>query len=414
MESAYLEIKRLFPSLRIKFFSLKGSPEEFSIRMAGSVVHIQAASPLARKFAMSQLLAALQNGRVGDIVGNNKPLFDKRLLWIKDGSPWLDSHIEHVVDLGYNSVVVTAQHPVSLSHIRSKGLKVIIELSDYDQAEAFYGSCDFFLCKEGMIPNQKKNLTECEKAAAELQFLEQNSKIPIIYYVSSKEAEISLFLANVVSSKSIIAFSAASDESRLNKLFSELVRVPVAVSSRLLPLLSIHQHCIGEGTWFSDFPLAFIENVLGRQRENRFCGAGVVIDRFVEAGSLAECPLWATGQRMWHRMPVYALIEAWIARYHPEWQELFERGFFEQVHQLLTLYRSTVKTKKSVDTPALKLKEIIDIITEYKREIEYQKISSSLEVLFLLLNQFQIFIKKNIERLCQESGQKIPLLIQEL
>ena len=206
--------------------------------MAGNSVHIQAASPLAEKFAMSQLFAALQNNRFSDILGVNKPLFERRLLWVNASSRYLlptglevqlphwlipeeesdlSFHIKQIIDLGYNTVVLASHNGVRsekevkkislerlrgcLDRIRSSGLKVALEvlppvksIHQFDRTEAHQwitqscllcGNCDFLLYRQNGLSERgfvfrKKHPTELEQALEELAFFEESSKLPIL------------------------------------------------------------------------------------------------------------------------------------------------------------------------------------------------------------------------------------------
>lgn len=471
MKSAYTQLKRLFPSLCIKVFPFasKGNSERFTIQMAGGEVHIQAASFLAEQFAVSRLLTSLQSGQLGWSLGMNVPLFEKRFLWVNGTDryllsndvelhlpPWiisedLDARVEQIISLGYNSVVLAAldgctsdQKQVSLSklkssleYLRTRGLQVIIEgkpvhqeIDRWLEVMGTIGS-DFLFCRQGFLSKigfscQNRDPTTFEKAAEEIAFLEKNSKIPIFYAVTdSSDASFLLCLNNLISSKSMIAFSARDHRQKrgIHELFSSITRIPIEMRSRLVPLLPIKQYTAFEGTLFSDFPMQFLENVLGRQKEHLFCGVGCQIEELPDHGTLAECPLWIAGQKMWQNAPTHSFTELWFEQHHPDWKELFQSGSLHEMHYLLSLCEEyecqlrknlIIKAKKTIEQLAYELKKFSVSLIEYRNESECRRMSPDLEVLFALIFQFQSYVKIKNEKLCQEFGLKIPLFLQEL
>ncbi|MBS0655689.1 MAG: hypothetical protein JSR46_07925 [Verrucomicrobia bacterium] len=476
MESSYCDIKRLFPSLSVKVSraTLKGgSVEEFSLQIAGNTAHIQAASPLAEKFAMSQLLTALHNNRFSDIIGETRPLFANRLLWVNSTQRYALSadlevslpsyitsdctgQIKQIIDQGYNMVVFAAPRRAlpakarkelsfdelqkCLEQIRSMGLKVALELHTPHAEEAcslhtitgrLKGKLDFLLCRQNSRMEksssfQKNNPTNQEKLLRELSFFEQQSQIPILYSTTELDEMTLLLLANTVSSKSMISFSASTESGaanwNLHPTFAELSRAPMAVASRLVPLIPLCQYPIREGTWFSDFPLDFVENVLGRQVRDRFCGAGCIVDELSQPGTFAECPLWAIGQRMWRHIPVYANVETWFGRYHPNCKTFALKQFLHQIHSLICSLslldsqiqeRAFAKTKRTIDRLAFELQVFSEDLQDYRTEMQYYPVDDSLEALSEYMYYFQSYVKKKLETASQAVGSKISLAIQD-
>lgn len=461
MESIYSDIRRLYPplSLKIKVSSRQSQDESFHLLCASNSVDIEAASPLAESFALSQLLSGLQARRLGDIVGENRPLFHLRPLWlqatrsfllpggIKISLPsWvvpaastdaafieeLSLRIKAVIELGFNLLVFAADEESSdpsplqwhvlrpcLDQIRASGLKLAIQMAPQEKQVdiqpflrslgIFRASCDFIFWQQGDLyrfgykPTQSEP-TDLEQATEELFALEQNCIIPVMYHATA--ASQFLMPLSLHAKTAVIAFSALS-VAKLHPIFHELTRVSIVDKTKLLPFLEIAQLKLDNGMIFCDLPLDRIENILGRQRNGRFCGAGCKTQNLQPLKHFSQSSLWVMGQRMWRQINVHALFETWLERFHPEWHSWLQNGLSHQVHLLFQCLLS-----QDIATASRELARFSEQLSLFKEELKFQKVTVSLQEFSKLLYLFQVALKRYFENLASRTSAKMPLELQ--
>lgn len=397
-----------YPQLcvKVKVASQKSHDEQFSLVVRGNLAQIEAASATSANYAKAQLLAGLQANRLGDFVGDSVPQFCLRPLWVDCVD---DVSLTQLFDLGYNILVVafaSMHHPL-VQDVRKNGLKVAVVCSSLDQVKALIGACDYVLWQQGdlKLADAKGDLTPCEQAEYELKELEAACLLPILYY-SKPSCPFLQRLLTVTSKQTYILFDAL-DKGVLSPVFTELSQLPYDAKTRLLPMLHVAQMALPNSSLFSDFSPAIIENVLGRQKQGRFIGAGCKVAALPQSGEFAEMPLWVAGQRMWRTLHSQSLFEVWLARYRPEWSSLLVPELLQLIH-ILFRCRDEANVEKAVKT----LVELAEVLTQYKRDLRFQKPTKKLEELSRLLLELQQGFKGYFEGLCQQKTLKIPLALQ--
>lgn len=370
-------IIRLFPELCLQVKRpAKSMPHEwFSLSCAANHVELIATSPLAEKYALSQLEVGLRSGYLGDLVGPNLALFSLRPIWVER----LPS-LEALLFAGYNMVITSQEE--NFAPLRQSGIKVGLYLKNPPaNVTHLEGNVDYLVCDEGLqIQTSLPIITLAKRTTDNVQELSHKGK-----------------------QGSMVAFHAMRDK-KLHPVFSELAKATFALQTRLLPLLEVDQLPLSEGELLSDFPLEAIEMVLGRQKGVRFAGAGCVTKSLPAPDALAYCPLWLIGQRMWRHVNVHGLLQMWLEAYHPEWQSLFDP---ELIHRLFWL-----KKQQDVEAASSELTQFAKALAEAFEARRFSKTSPSQKALAKLLLLFQNGYKAHLETFCQERMRKIPLQLQ--
>lgn len=404
MHCIFSEYPQLY--VKVKVASQKSHDEQFSLALRGNLAQIEAASPVAASYAKAQLLAGMQANRLGDFVGNTVPQFRLRLLWLDcvDDLSYLQ-----LFDLGYNVVVVSfaSLHQPFVQDIRKNDLKVAAVCSTLDEVKAVDGACEYILWHQGNLRTlqPQKDPTPFEQAEFELRALEKASLLPILYYTTPG----CLFLQSLLKSdcqNTCILFDAL-DKGVLSPVFTELSQLPYDAKTRLLPMLKIAQLGQPDSFLFSDFSLATIENVLGRQKYERFIGAGCRVGALSQPGAFAEMPVWVVGQRMWQSLHAQSLFEVWLNRYRPEWSCFLVPELFELIHMLFRY-----KNESNVEKAATALVHLGQMLAQYKALMRFKKPVKSQEELSILLLDLQKAFKGYFEALCTQKMCKIPLALQ--
>lgn len=454
METKYSEIHRLYPqmSVKVKVTSRTAEDERFHLVCAGSAAQIEAASSLMERFALSQLLAGLQSNRLGEVVGENSPQFRIRPLWLQEGqfytqpdglmlflpswvacgdSQVLDGYIKEIIDCGYNTLIFASKssdeksEPQDLciiqrmfDQIRKSGLKIALgcslqheEIETYWQKIAvFQESSDYIFWNQddlyalGFV-SAKKDQTPCERALEELLVLQRECRLPIFYHTKSL-CPFLLPLLQAVSKKSVLSFDAYS-KGVLHPVFTDLARFTVEEPFSLLPILEVSQIELVNGQVFSDCPFSEIENVLGRQKRDRFFGAGCRTASVRRASSLSQMPLWIIGQRMWRISSVQALTAMWLDRFYPEWHVWLTPEVLQAIHMLFR-YKAEGNVEKAVKV----LVGLAETLSGYRNELRFKKYITSLKELSQLLHFFQTSLKAVFEQELAKKMLKIPLSLQ--
>ncbi len=418
-----------YPDLSVKFKVPRGdfNEERFCLVLGGNEAFIEASSHFIANYAKSQLLAGIKSNRLGDFIGENVPQVGMRTLWVEEGvldfieSKSLGDRIDEIVGFGYNTLIFASNdescqsvdlQTISLcfSEIRKKGIKVAIRASSLDVIELFCHFCDYIFCKEGDLfalgyaPAQK-NPTPFERAEYELALLQKVSPLPILYY-AKPGCSFLLKLLEVATAKSTILFDSYT-HGVLSPIFTELSRRRVVDATRLLPILTFCQIELADGGYFSDAPLLQIENVLGRQKNGRFAGAGCRIQRISTQGALAQMPLWVFGQRMWRALNVHVLFETWVDCYRPEWQELLTSELIQLIHALFC-HKSTANMEKA----AARFVELAELLGRYRTKFRFQKPDAHVEELSWQLLYLQQALKEFFIKVSTKTAVKIPLALQ--
>lgn len=247
------DINKRFPALslqtHVRMFSKH--EERFTIDCAQDVVRIHSDSKLSEAFACHQLLAALESNRLGDIVGENAPLFPIRPLVVHAScrcslpsglsvnfpkqlfqddnntnilTDALSDLVSKTLDLGFNTLIFAPQQdflpqektmPLSwvdlrdaLDFIRSSGLKVGLHFSPqslstkrdendwrhfFTSLASLHDSFDFLFWQQGELwiegfESEKKEPTEFEKTREEIAFIEKWSKASLLYYLPCNDS----------------------------------------------------------------------------------------------------------------------------------------------------------------------------------------------------------------------------------
>ncbi len=355
--------------------------ESYCLTCYGDLAEIEVNSPLVEQFAKSQLMHGLESGALGEFVGEHEPQFHLRPLWLEKLPDVLD-----VISLGYNAVIYTgAPNKEIFDEIRKCGLKLITPHAEYG---------DYLLCHEGesSFTPSKKEPTSFERACEEIEELERRFKKPLLYH-TKKNCPYLLALSRLISKNSILSF-----DGYRHPVMQDLCRLPIVDETRLLPILEVVQ-----ADAFSNMPFKEIEDVLGRQRQKRFFGAGCRTTHLPKLSDFAALAPWLIGQRLWRQGSITALFDLWLMRYHPEWSTWLTRDLLEIIHRLF-LHRDDMA--KAIPT----LLQLAEELSNYKVALRFHDISQDLNDLSNFLLQLQIFFKAQFEE--HLAGRKIPLALQ--
>ncbi len=432
MDSFFSEYPHLL--VKVKVTSCKSLDEHFSLQLNSNAAQINASSPIAKRYALSQLKAALESKRPGEFVGEIAPLFTIRPLWLQEGEsfrlasglviflpffvlqPALEDKINEIIDMGYNTLIFASNQKdaknMDIEHmrpifdqIRNSGLKIAMSCSgqfDDDvlfQKMAFLNEiCDYIFWYQDTIAfTAKKDPTPFERAQAELELLQNKCPLPLFYYTKPSIS----YLLQLKSTNALILFDAQL------AFFTDIARECSVDQLKLLPMIDISQLEHSEGSLFSDVPFEYIENILGRQRLKRFVGAGCYTLKLPNTGSYAQMPLWIVGQRMWRALSVYALFDVWLDRYHPEWHCWLSSELVKVIHMLFCH-----KKDGNFEEAGSAMQRLSQILIGYKIKLRFQKSTKSLEELSLQLLHLQQVFKSHFEASGTKAMIKIPLSIQ--
>ncbi|MCE5293877.1 MAG: hypothetical protein LLF94_04620 [Chlamydiales bacterium] len=355
--------------------------EQYTIALGADTIQIDAGSSLAASYAKAKLQAGVESNRLGEVVGDHAPQFQIRLLQVDA----LDD-VDQVVAMGYNTVITDTLIK------DTAGLKVAMPATALDDMPA----CDYIVWKQDTLTytGVLKDPTPLEKAVHEVQRIQQSTKIPVMYSVHK---DCSFILELVAQVKVIVLFDAENMQ-----VFTEIARRPIRQEYSLIPMLTLSQIILDGEKMCTDMPLAYIENILGRQNANRLLGAGCRVTSV--STNLAQMPIWIVGQRMWQNTNVYALFDMWLDRYYPEAIDLLKPKVVEIVHALFC--------SNCPDEAAKLLTELATILTRHKQALRFKKHTESLLYLSHILYLVQQSFKRTFEQTCAKAMLKIPLPLQ--
>lgn len=398
-EYPYLSVKVKVASQK---FEGQDLDEEFSLALGGNLAKIEATSPLAASYAKVQLLAGLQSKSLGDVVGNNRPQFSIRPLWLDS----LDNVLpDTLIELGFNTLIVRSdQIDKTLVHeLQNSHIKLAVLCSCLEQCKQ---PCDYIVWQQGSLgyAGTKKDPTPYEQALYELQRVQLESSKPVFYYTKPKCPFLHKLAVNAAGA--IIAFDAYVD-AELSSVFAEIAGLAIQGQMPLLPVISLPQIKLADDLLFTDVPVAELESVLGRQKGDRFIGAACKTGTLSSPQQLSQMPLWVVGQRMWRAQSVLSLVEAWLARYHPEWAKVLSDKIFQLVHALFCCRESG-----NIEQGVKVLLELANTLSGHKAAMRFQKSTKSQEALSLVLFELQWAFKVFFEQVCTKAMLKTPLPLQ--
>ncbi len=358
--------------MNIRITTCNTEQERFCLTCHGDLAELEVSSPLVGQFAKSQLIHGLKSDCLGEFVGECTSQFAIRALWLEH----VPDTVDEIIELGYNTVIIKE----GASSLRHKGLKVVSKEPEF---------ADYLFCEQDEH-GCPKDLTPFERACVQIQELEKRFNMPIFYH-TKPNCPFLLQLCRHISKKSIIAFNGFC-----HPVLRDIARLPIIDRTPLMPIITID----GAGG-LSDIPLLEIEDVLGRQRQNRFLGAGCRVSH----GDPSNLASWLIGQRLWRSSSLIGLFDVWLKRYHPDWQGWLTVDLINKIH---AIFDAIDDNERAI--PALI--QLAEELSSYKTALRFKKVPQDLSHLSTLLYEFQVALKARFEASLTGSMRKIPLALQ--
>lgn len=345
---------------RIQMGAIRQNKEEaFRALYDAGIVTLDAENSLAAVFGFSQIITGVLSGHLPDYLGEKKPRFHLRPLWLSSFEKFSP---RRVIELGYNAIVlpmdILNEEMVAVRALcKDHGIKIIWAMENLHRQETiptcpFDGKFkeyyqEYFHSKQDVSSDyifwESKigaprfdhhplaiEATILDLLIEELKFLEANvsQKSRLIYYLPivkghSHEKQ-AVWLKGLIENASpftTISFSAYSgkncdDHLNLHPLWSYLRNSVDPVGISLLPIINAGAVNTGEGLWPTP-SIEAIDQVLARMERHRFVGA-IAKSRKLPAGrGFLDCSLWITGQSLWQKATAHQFLETWLKAYRP-------------------------------------------------------------------------------------------------
>nr|WP_249274169.1 hypothetical protein [Parachlamydia sp. AcF125] len=362
----------------------QGREEFYEAHYYAGTFHIQASDWRTLAFAIHTLKIGAMSGHYADFLGEKKPKFHLRPLWIEcdllteteQGIAWVIPHYlrendsqvttfaKRLISLGYNAIVLGARDQSLPKHaqefslekvcltLRSLGIKIILKPT-FSKREKHLDkkifleviqkkSCfDYLFIENGSVfpclstGENERELTSADLALYEVKFLEKllGNQQGLIYYVPSPNGEVSKAQAewlpsfcDEVGAHTMIAFSAVSgdptsDHAHPHPMWNILRKIPYVSATPLIPIINVGNVHQGEGLW-PILTLADIDYYYNHCHRHPFAGMVHLVNQLPQPGAILDCSLWAASQPAWSNLSTALLVETWFSAYRPEMEYL--------------------------------------------------------------------------------------------
>jgi hypothetical protein len=361
-------------SPKLVLVNQKDGKDGYSLSYAGGIFTLTSGDPHSIIYGISSLKIAIASCHVAEFLGDYKPKYSLRPLWIKEielegigGEHKVEIICKRMLLLGYNAAIFELA-PEKLSYLDANlaifqeyGIQLIFKpiidktriLSPVDPnfsssiqtllkpiletGKASYILGDASIYIHHNTPFHVRDMLHCDLAKLETQKLEEilNSKCRLIYYLPSLNEQIaekqSKWIPNfskTVSEKTIIAYSANTgdpldDHLPPHPLWNVLRNSKHASKYNLLPLVNIGLANQGEGFW-PTISLDQINRYIVRCNPIHFSGAAAITAHLPKEDALLSCSLWLASQILWGKNNPHLLLESWIKAYRPEFFECLD------------------------------------------------------------------------------------------
>lgn len=385
-----------FPQLELHLGKDK-KLESFSATCQAGILDLHADGPLAQAYALSFMTVAVKSGHLADYLGTRTPKFALRPLWL--GSPakvaiskhvhlnvpefmlaedrqfWLPRFCKRLLECGYNSVMIGAQHGAFMSkpakhtlelneicqHMLDHGIQLIVKPNFYlPQSYSPAHKCPYdknfvnfltlacselaeelpqlsYIFWESMLlysnyryHSEAKEATVIEIVLEEVRLLESilGANTGLIFYIPSpnpqtaqKQAAWIPDLLDDLGPKTVLAFSAVAGEisadHQLDHPLWKVLRLHRESSATpLLPIVNLGAVQQGEGLWpIVNFDLC--ERFIPRCQRHNFLGLIGFVNHLPKQGSWLDNLLWVAGHSLWHSFQPHLLAESWFKAFYP-------------------------------------------------------------------------------------------------
>lgn len=395
------EYNEMAKTLRIPLLKLHlgkdSTLESFSAICRAGTLDLYSDGPLAQAYALSFMTVAVKSGHLADYLGTRKPKFALRPLWL--GSPakvaisqhvglhvpefmlaedrqfWLPRFCKRLLECGYNSVMIGAQHGAFISkpakqtfelseichHMLDHGIQLIVKPKfylppgslpahkcPYDKNFASFLATAYselatelpqlsYIFWESMLlysnyryhPNAKE-ATTIEIVLEEVRLLESllGANTGLIFYLPSpnpqsaqKQAAWIPELLDDLGPKTVLAFSAvageiSADHQLDHSLWNTLRLHRESSATPLLPIVNLGAVHQGEGLW----PLVNLdlcERFIPRCQRHNFLGMIGFANHLPKQGGWLDSLLWVAGHSQWDSFQPHLLMETWFKAFYP-------------------------------------------------------------------------------------------------
>lgn len=351
------------PRLQLKI--KESEQEHYSYFYAGGTVELHAHSLQAAVYGLSHLEIGVQSGHLSELLGEWKPRFPLRPLWIKSSIPeeYYPRLCRRLLSLGYNSVILTSKEGVvSLKKLcdcmHAYGLKLFIKpnscskkslselFQDLPKLDGIFYQAEG--CHSELIDlSCSQEATRRELMLEEMQLLRKAipSAAELIYYLpaadSIEAAEQSLWLPRAlphVTENTILAFSAVSgnptaDHLPSHPLWEKLRGMPTLSSPALMPIINIGAVDQGEGLW-PTLTFDLLERFAALCQRHHFAGLIGLVHSLPAEGSLLDCCLWVGAQIQWKERSIQPVASSWFAARRPDLDFLTNANALKELREV--------------------------------------------------------------------------------
>lgn len=371
--------------------------ESYSAACHAGTLDLYAEGPLAQAYALSFMTVAVKSGHLADYLGPRKPKFALRPLWLgstikvaiskhvhlhvpeimlaEDRQFWLPRFCKRLLECGYNSVMIGAQHGTFISkpakqvldlhvicqQMLDHGIQMIVKPKFYlpldaspaqkcpydDNFASFLTTaCNELATELPLLSHifwesmlfysnyrhhpHAKEATTIEIVLKEVRLLESTlgRNAGLIFYVPSpnpqaaqKQAAWIPELLDDLGPKTVLAFSAVAGEITADHqldhpLWKALRLHRESSATPLLPIINFGAVRQGEGLW----PIANLdlcERFIPRCQRHNFLGLIGFANHLPKQGSLLDSLLWVAGHSQWHSLQPHLLAETWFKAFYP-------------------------------------------------------------------------------------------------
>lgn len=363
------------PHVVCKTKDILGS-ETYRCRQTGGEIILEAESPLAAVYGINHLSVGIAGGHSAECMGEWKPRFALRPLWVKTVPSDSQAFCQRILELGYNSVLFDDDkiNPPLLEALRNYGLKSILkpqlpknfsgcplDKKYAGQLQLFlkeflkkYPKIDFLfwesLCWEPNCQDHPAAIeaTQADLVKAEIALIEESlGAVSLIYYIpainqvtAQQQTPWLLQLGNEITKTTIIAFPAVAgslhdDHMPAHPLWQTLRKTQHAITTPLMPIINIGSINQGEGLWPS-IPLDLIDKYLAQCHRHNFVGAIGLVNSLPSPRAFLSCALWTASQAMWKDRPASQLAHTWFLSHRPDIDYLQLSDPFAEVRNCVT------------------------------------------------------------------------------
>lgn len=376
----------------------KGHNEMLSCSYAGGGVLLEAESPLAAIFGLSFLKIATAGECWREFLGDWKPKFPLRTLWIccDLAVPSLDLFCRRVLELGYNSIFLGSQNIDLLGKIdfiHEYGIQVIVKpdctftrpsrcpldpeygdslkrcllesLKNLYKVDYFFweSQCWHHDCLQHPLT---RDATQTDLIIKEISLLQEIFEDkPLVYFLpvesiaaARQQAQLFPYFCDSLREKDVLAFPAVGgaftdDHKPCHPLWQALRKLPDLPASSLMPIVNIGAINQGEGLWPS-LPNELIEKYIASVNRHHFGGIACTINKIPDKGTFLDCSLMFAALSMWNKQfSADFIAETWFASERPDLNFARHRDALKKIRGLvidlsrLRSLQAEIKTKNA-------------------------------------------------------------------